>query len=189
MVSTRNLLAQNGDSEIVGAGEERRRAKLARTTESGSWLWRGGREILASYTTTSFLCLRSHGFRGKQGRGVNCTAYATYFMGVCPKSRSGITQLWRRVFADEKRWACLASEGSNTACKQRGTRKASHVFLCPLFSPHTIKAHTHRHGVHAGSHPFRSSPGLDSVVPLLSPPRCTYVAARCLPPPRISTEA
>jgi len=176
--STRHLLAQKWDSEIerVGVGKERGgvRPSWPGPRKSGLALERRGRGILASYTTTSSLCLRSHGFRGKQGRGVICTAYAAYFMGVCPKAEAvslscGVGRVRRRRLR-KKRWACLASEGSKHCLASReAQRKRVTSFFAHSFPPHTIKAHTHRHGVHAGSHfnlrPFRSSPGLDSVVP------------------------
>ena len=160
--------------------------------ESGGWLWRGERQIPASYTTTSFLCLRSHGFRGKQGRGVKCTAYAAYFMGVCPKPEAaslscGVGGCSPTTLEEEMGLPWFGGKQALPG-KQRHKESKTRLSL-PIFSAHTLSKHTLTGTAYTLGHtilklrPFRSSPRFGQR------PQCTYAAARCLPPPRILTEA
>lgn len=135
--------------------------------ESGGWLWRGERQIPASYTTTSFLCLRSHGFRGKQGRGVKCTAYAAYFMGVCPKPEAaslscGVGGCSPTTLEEEMGLPWFGGKQALPG-KQRHKESKTRLSL-PIFFAHTLSKHTLTGTTYTLGHtilklrPFRSSP-------------------------------
>jgi len=123
-----------------GKGERRRAAKLARTTEK----WAGSGEERQRNTCflhdNLFPMPQKPRFPRQTRAGCNLYCLCCLFHGRMSQSRSGITQLWRRACSpttlkeEEMGLPCFGGKQALPG-KQRGTRKASHVFLCPFFSP------------------------------------------------------